>query len=142
MKLIHSLERIEKKLDKESGSNKSRSHRIPEEKGRFKSYSRHHHFSQRKSKRRTHIISSTSPAMKHKRSWVDEFRGEMNKIKPPTFDGEHKKYEDVMIQVDIGGHPPIPTSLFCQFLVLHILLHLFSIVGSTLSRLSGALHIF
>jgi hypothetical protein len=26
---------------------------------------------------------------------VDEVKGEMNKIKPPTFDGEHKKYEDV-----------------------------------------------
>jgi hypothetical protein len=25
---------------------------------------------------------------------VDELRGEMNKIKPPTFNGEHKKYED------------------------------------------------
>jgi hypothetical protein len=26
---------------------------------------------------------------------VDELRGEMNKIKPPTFDGERKKEEDV-----------------------------------------------
>jgi hypothetical protein len=26
---------------------------------------------------------------------VDELKGEMNKIKPPTFDGEHKKEEDV-----------------------------------------------
>jgi hypothetical protein len=25
---------------------------------------------------------------------VDELKGEMNKIKPPTFDGEHKKDED------------------------------------------------
>jgi hypothetical protein len=25
---------------------------------------------------------------------VDELQGEMNKIKPPTFDGEHKKDED------------------------------------------------
>jgi hypothetical protein len=25
---------------------------------------------------------------------VDELKGEMNKIKPPTFDGEHKTYED------------------------------------------------
>jgi hypothetical protein len=25
---------------------------------------------------------------------VDELKGEMNKIKPPTFDGEHKKEED------------------------------------------------
>jgi hypothetical protein len=26
---------------------------------------------------------------------VDELQGEMNKIKPPTFDDEHKKDEDV-----------------------------------------------
>jgi len=26
---------------------------------------------------------------------VEEFKGEMNKIKPPTFYGEHKKDEDV-----------------------------------------------
>jgi hypothetical protein len=26
---------------------------------------------------------------------VDELQGEMNNIKPPTFDGEKKKYEDV-----------------------------------------------
>jgi hypothetical protein len=26
---------------------------------------------------------------------MDELKGEMNKIKPPTFDGEHKKEEDV-----------------------------------------------
>jgi len=25
---------------------------------------------------------------------VDELKGEMNKIKPPTFDGEHNKEED------------------------------------------------
>jgi hypothetical protein len=25
---------------------------------------------------------------------VDDLQGEMNKIKPPTFDGEHKKDED------------------------------------------------
>jgi hypothetical protein len=33
--------------------------------------------------------------MNHKRYGVDELRGEMNNIKPPTFDGENKKYEDV-----------------------------------------------
>ena len=26
---------------------------------------------------------------------MDELKGEMNKIKPPTFDGEHKKEEDI-----------------------------------------------
>jgi hypothetical protein len=40
-------------------------------------------------------VPSPSPVRKHKkRSGVDELQGEMNKIKPPTFDGEHKKDED------------------------------------------------
>jgi hypothetical protein len=38
--------------------------------------------------------SSTSPIKNNKRRiGVDELQGEMNKIKPPTFDGEHKKDE-------------------------------------------------
>jgi hypothetical protein len=42
-----------------------------------------------------HSSSSPSPVRKHKRrTGVDELQGEMNKIKPPTFDGEHKKDED------------------------------------------------
>jgi hypothetical protein len=50
---------------------------------------------------------------------------------------------DVMvIQVDIGGHPPVPTCSFCQFLVHHILLYFFVMVGSTLLGLSEDLHIF
>jgi hypothetical protein len=28
---------------------------------------------------------------------VDELKGDMNKIKPPTFDGEHKKHEEALI---------------------------------------------
>ena len=47
-----------------------------------------------------------------------------------------------MIWVDIGGHPPIPTSSFWQILVQHILLYFFVILGSTLLGLSEALHIF
>jgi hypothetical protein len=82
-------------LDKESGSKKSGSHRTPEEKGRSRSGSRHHHHSQRNSNRRARRISSLSPVKKHKRYGVDELKGEMNNIKPPTFYGEHKKYEDV-----------------------------------------------
>jgi hypothetical protein len=36
-----------------------------------------------------------SPVRQHKRRiGVDELQGEMRKIKPPTFDGEHKKDED------------------------------------------------
>jgi hypothetical protein len=94
MKLMHSLNRIENKLDKESGSCKLGSHRSPDEKRRARSVSRHHHHSPRHSNKRAHNNSSPSPVRKHKRYRVDELRGEMNKIKPPTFDGEHKKYED------------------------------------------------
>jgi hypothetical protein len=83
LKLMRSLERIERKLDKESDSSKSRS------------ISRHHRHSPKYSKRRAHSSSSPSPTRKHRRSGVDELKGEMNKIKPPTFDGEHKKEEDV-----------------------------------------------
>jgi hypothetical protein len=46
MKLMRSLERIEKKLDKESGSNKSRSHRSPNEEIKERSGNRHHQHSQ------------------------------------------------------------------------------------------------
>jgi hypothetical protein len=94
VKLLESLNRIEKKLDKESGSSKSRSHRPSDEKRKARSVSRHHHHSPRNSNKRSHNISSPSPVRNHERSGVDELRGEMNKIKPPTFDGEHKKDED------------------------------------------------
>jgi hypothetical protein len=52
------------------------------------------------------------------------------------------KLDKDVIQVDIGGHPPVPTGSFCQFLVQHVLLYFFVIVGSTLLGLSEALHIF
>jgi hypothetical protein len=54
MKLMKILDIIENKLDKESGSSKSGSHRTPEGKGRSRSDSRHHHHSQRHSNRRAH----------------------------------------------------------------------------------------
>jgi hypothetical protein len=47
-----------------------------------------------------------------------------------------------MIQVDIGGHPPVITGSYFQFLVQHILLYFFVIMGSTLLGLSKSLHIF
>jgi hypothetical protein len=94
MNLMQSLNIIDSKLDKESGSNKSGSHRSSDEKRRTKSVRRHHHQSPGNSNNREHNNSSTSPVSKHKRSEVDELRGEMNKIKPPTFYGEHKKDED------------------------------------------------
>jgi hypothetical protein len=95
IKLIQSLERIEKKLDKESDSSKSGSHGSPDEKRKSRSVGKHHHHSQGHSKRRAHNSSSPSPTIKHKISRVDELKGEMNKIKPPTFNGENKKEEDV-----------------------------------------------
>ena len=95
MKLMQSLEIIEKKLDKESGSNKSRSNGSHNEERRETSGNRYHHHFQRHSKRRPHNSSSPSPTRNHRRYEVDELKGEMNKIKPPNFDGEHKKYEDV-----------------------------------------------
>jgi hypothetical protein len=94
MKLLQSLNTIENKLDKEGGSSKSGSHRPPDEKRRTISVSRHHHHSPRHSNKRAHNKSSPSPFRKHKGSGVDELRGKMKKIKPPTFDGEHKKDED------------------------------------------------
>jgi hypothetical protein len=45
--------------------------------------------------RREHGFPSLSLIKKNKKRYgVDEIRGEMNNIKPPTFDGDHKKDED------------------------------------------------
>jgi hypothetical protein len=95
IKLIQSLERIEKKLYKGSDSSKSGSHKLPDDKRKSRSVGRQHNHSQGHSKRRVHSSSSPSPTRKHRRSGVDELKGEMNKIKPPTFDGEHQKEEYV-----------------------------------------------
>jgi hypothetical protein len=95
IKLMQNLDIIEKKMDKETESSKSGSHRSHDERRRTISVGRHHHHSPRHSTRRAHSSSSPFPVRKHKkRSGVDELQGEMNKIKPPTFDGEHKKDED------------------------------------------------
>jgi hypothetical protein len=89
LKLMKILERIEKKFD----SNKTGSHQ--NSKGiRSRSVGKHHHHSQGHSKRRAHNSSIPSPTRKHGKYGVDELKGEMNKIKPPTFDGEHNKEED------------------------------------------------
>jgi hypothetical protein len=95
MKLIRILEIIEKKLDKESGSIKLENNMSLDEERRGRSGSRHSHHSQKNSHRRAHSRSIPSPIRKHKRSGVDELKGEMNNIKPSTFDGEHKKDEYV-----------------------------------------------
>ena len=75
MNLMKILNIIEKKLDKESGSNKSGRHKFPDEKIRSRSVRRNHHHSQRNSNRREHIISGPSPAKNHRRSGVDELKG-------------------------------------------------------------------
>jgi hypothetical protein len=72
MKLLERLNIIENKLDKESGSRKSGSHRSPDEKRREISVSRHHHNSPRNSKKREHNSSSPSPIRNIKSSGVDE----------------------------------------------------------------------
>jgi hypothetical protein len=73
MKLMQILETIEKKLDKENGSSKSRSHRYPNEKGISRSVIRHHHYSPKNYNRRAHSGSSSSLVMKHKKRYgVDE----------------------------------------------------------------------
>jgi hypothetical protein len=46
-----------------------------------------------------------------------------------------------LIQVEIGGYTPIPTSSSCPFFVHHVLLHFFLILGSTLLGMSKAPHI-
>jgi hypothetical protein len=82
-------------MDKETKSSKLGSERSHDERKRTKSVRRNHHYSPRHSTRRAHSISIPYPVRKHKRrSGVDELQGEMNKMKPPTFDGEHKKDKD------------------------------------------------
>jgi hypothetical protein len=91
---MQSLEKIENKLDKDNESIKSGSHRSLDWKGRSRSDRKHHHHSPLHSNRISHNKSSPSPVRKNKRSGVDDLRREMNKIKAPTFDGEHRKDED------------------------------------------------
>jgi hypothetical protein len=88
LKLMRSLERIEKKLDKESDSSKTCSRKNPERKRRSRSVSKHHHHSPKHSNKEAQSSSSPSPTRKNGISRVDELKGEMNNIKPPTFDEE------------------------------------------------------
>jgi hypothetical protein len=92
---MKSLERIKRKLDKESDSSKTRSREPPKRKKRSRSISRHRRYSPKYSNKKEHSSSSPSPTKKHRISGADELKGEMNKIKPPTFYGEHKKEENV-----------------------------------------------
>jgi hypothetical protein len=96
IKLMQSLDIIEKKMDKETESRKLGSHGSHDESRLTRSVGRNHHHSPRKSTRRAHSISSPSPIRKHKRRpRIDELQGDMNKIKPPIFDGEQNKDEDI-----------------------------------------------
>jgi hypothetical protein len=94
LRFMQSLERIEKKLEKGRDSSTTESRRTRGRRSRSRSGSRHHSRSQRHSGSKTHSSSSPSPTRKHQKSGREELKGEMNKIKPPTFDGEHKKEED------------------------------------------------
>jgi hypothetical protein len=95
VKLMQSLDRIEKKKGKETKSSRSRSHGSHDERRIIRSVGRNHHHSPRNPTKRAHRSSSPSPIRKHKkRSGVDELQGGMNKINPPTLDGDHKKDED------------------------------------------------
>jgi esterase/lipase len=95
MKLMWILERIKKKLDKESESNQSGSHRLLDEERRSKSDNKHHQHSQKNSHMREHTNSIPSPVNKHMSSGVDELKGEMNMIKTPTFVAKNQKDEEV-----------------------------------------------
>jgi hypothetical protein len=96
IKLIQSLDIIEKKMDKKTKLNNSRSHRYHGERKETRSVDRKHHHSPKYSFRKVCTSSSLSLVKNHKRTiGVDELQGEMNKIKPPTFDGEHKKDENI-----------------------------------------------
>jgi hypothetical protein len=94
LKMLKSLEGVERKLEKESDTFKTESHKTLERKRRSRSGSIHCHHSPNNSGKEAHSSSSPSPTRKHRRYGVDELKGDMNEIKPPTFDGEHKKEED------------------------------------------------
>jgi hypothetical protein len=72
MKLLEGLNRIEKKLVKESDLSRSKSHKSSEEKGEVKSDSRHHHPPHRHFHKREGNKSSLSPIRRYKISGVDD----------------------------------------------------------------------
>jgi hypothetical protein len=97
IKFLKSLERIEKKPEKGRDSSTMESCKTHGRRSRSRSGIRHLSCSQRHSDRKTHSSSSPSPTRKHRKSGKEELKGDMNKIKPLTFDGEHKKEEDAEI---------------------------------------------
>jgi hypothetical protein len=95
VELIQILDRIEKKMDKDIESSRSRNHGSNDETRREeRSIDRHRPHFPKHSFRKVCSSSIPSHVRNHKRrTGVDELQGEMNKIKPPTFDGEHKMDE-------------------------------------------------
>jgi hypothetical protein len=110
--ILQRLNMLHKKVNKYFGTNKetsvikvstSRSHRKMDDHGNDRHprrMSRHHH-SQRHFTSRTHAISipgsipSVSLIQRQRRSpEVDIFQGELRKINPTTFNGEHQKGEE------------------------------------------------
>jgi hypothetical protein len=82
-------------MDKKTKSSRLGSYRSHDKRGitmRNITFGRNNHHSPIHSTRR--VCSSSTLVKKPKKTGVDELLGEMNKIKPPTFEGEHKKDED------------------------------------------------
>ena len=91
---MKSLERIEKKLEKGRDSGTTESRKNHGRRSRSRSGSSHRRRSPKHFGKEEHSSSRPSATRKHQKSGREELKGEMNKIKPPTFDGEHKKEED------------------------------------------------
>jgi len=86
------MNRIERKMDKESRYTKGREHKYCGKISETRIDDRHHQHSSKHSSRRPRSSSSLSLVKKHKRKTrVDEIKGILNNIKPPTFDDEKKK---------------------------------------------------
>jgi hypothetical protein len=89
------MDKIEKKLDKDSYSSMEKGCKSRDIRSETRNYDRHHQPSLKHSTRRSCGSSTPSLVRNHKnKSVVDELLGKMNKIKPLTFDGEHNKDED------------------------------------------------
>jgi hypothetical protein len=70
---------------------------------------------------------------------MEDMAGNMSRIYA-ALDNKQEEYQS-MIQLDIGGHPPIPTGSSCPFFIQHVFLYCFIIVSSTLLGMSEASHI-
>jgi hypothetical protein len=86
IKFLQSLDIIQKKMDKNVESSKSRRHISRDERRKERSVDMYHHHSLRNSTGRAHSSSIPSHVRNNKRrSGLDDLQGEMNNIKPPTF---------------------------------------------------------